>query len=294
MKIAITGSRGTIGTALVAQLEKSGHYVLRIGRSPGGDADIIWDPKAGTIDIDALEQANLDCVIHLAGEGIAEKKWSQNQKHEILESRTKGTELIASTIEELKNKPDLFICASAIGIYGTQGNATLNERSPEGEGFLADVCVQWEKAVQKTAIPTAIIRTGIVLTKSGGVLSKMLFPFKLGIGGRLGDGKQYMSWIAMDDEIGAIIFILENKLFGVYNLTAPNPVTNEEFTKVLGKQLSRPTLLPTPLMPLKIKYGKELVQSLMLDSQRAYPDRLIEKGYKFKFNTLETALGAIV
>lgn len=294
MKIAITGSHGIIGDPLVQALGQVGHEVVRIVRSKGADSDIVWNPKDETIDVQALEDAKVDCIIHLAGEGIAEKKWSVDQKREILESRTKGTALIAKTISELKDKPSFFISASAVGFYGDEGDLKLDETSPAGKGFLAEVCVEWEDASKLADIPTAIVRTGIVLTKTGGVLQKMLLPFKLGIGGRFGDGKQYMSWISLKDEIGAILFILENKLVGTFNLTAPNPVTNEEFTKALGKKLSRPTLLPTPLLPLKLKYGGELVDSLMLASQRVVPNALQKQGFKFKNETLESALDDII
>ena len=274
MKIAITGSQGLIGSELVKRLENNGHEVIRIVRSPRQGKHVIWDPKKGTIDAEALEEAQLDAVIHLAGEGIAEKKWSDDQKREILESRTKGTRLISETISNLKNQPSIFISASAIGFYGSKGDIQVDETSKAGEDFLASIATQWEENTKYAGIPTAIIRTGIVLSNTGGVLQKMLMPFKLGIGGRFGDGKQYMSWISMEDEISAIIFILENKLEGIFNLTAPNPVTNEQFTKALGKKLSRPTILPTPMFPLKLKFGGELVDALMLGSQRVLPKAL--------------------
>ena len=297
MKIAITGSHGIIGTPLVSRLEESGHEVVRIVRSAKNENDIVWDPKSKTIDIEALESANVDVVIHLAGEGIAEKKWTVDQKREILESRTKGTETLVEAISKLKNKPSQFVAASAIGFYGSNADKELDEGSPAGTGFLAEVCVEWEKQSKKATeipIPTAIIRTGIVLDKSGGVLASMLLPFKLGFGGRVGNGEQYMSWISLEDELRAILFIIENKLEGSFNLAGPEPVTNAEFTKTLGERLSRPTILPTPLLPVKLKFGSELIDALLLGSQRVYPRALQKAGFEFKHKTLKEALADVV
>ncbi len=297
MKVAITGSHGFIGSALIAKLKAEGHEVVRIVRSPTSEQHILWNPQTQTIDLAAFNTAQVDAVVHLAGEGIAEKKWSQQQKQQILESRTQGTALLVDALSRLDRKPSIFISSSAIGYYGSRGDTQLNEQSAPGDNFLSHVCVQWEAQAHKAqmaGIPTAIIRTGIVLDKSGGTLSKMLLPFKLGMGGRIGKGTQYMSWISLEDHIRAIVFILDKQLTGTFNLTAPNPVTNTDFTHALGKQVSRPTLLPTPLFPLKLRYGSELVQELLLGSQRVMPHALVDQGFSFKHETLPEALADIV
>ncbi|HMS25675.1 MAG TPA: TIGR01777 family oxidoreductase [Acidimicrobiia bacterium] len=297
MKVAITGSHGFIGSELVAQLKDQGHEIIPIVRTPVDQLHILWDPEHQTIDAAALDSAHIDAVVHLAGEGIADKKWSEQQKRRILESRTQGTALLVDALSQLEHKPSIFISGSAIGYYGSRGDTELDETSSPGDTFLADVCVQWEEQAlkaQDAGIPTAVIRTGIVLDKSGGTLAKMLTPFKLGIGGRIGNGNQYMSWISLEDHIRAITFILDKQLTGAFNLTAPNPVTNKEFTLDLGKRLSRPTLLPTPLLPLKLRYGSELVEALLLGSQRVIPQALLDNGFTFHHETLPDALVDIV
>jgi len=290
MKLAITGSSGFIGSSLVNYLKEQNHEVVRIVRSKPSAGDILWDPENEKIDSLALDEANVDAIIHLAGEGIAEKKWSEAQKQRIRDSRIKGTRLISKTILELENKPSIFISSSAIGYYGSRKDEVLTEESESGDDFLSEVCREWESEAQpvaKDGITTAIIRTGHVLEASGGMLKRLILPFKLGIGGRIGSGEQYMSAIALKDHVRAITYIAENKLAGTFNLTGPNPLTNNEFTKALGKRLSRPTLLPTPLLPLKVIYGKELVDSLLLGSQRVVPQALTEAGFKFEYETIE-------
>jgi len=297
MKVAITGSTGFIGNALTKALIANGDQVIPITRKTISSEHILWDPKAGTIDTDAFNAAKVDAVIHLAGEGIAEKKWTDEQKREILESRTKGTHLISETIGKLDKKPSIFISSSAIGYYGDRADEVLDETSTHGDTFQAQVCIAWEENVEpaiKASIPTAIIRTGMVLDKDGGALKRMVLPFKLGAGGKIGSGNQYMSWISLTDEIRAIQYILENKLEGTFNLTAPAPVTNSEFTKALGKRVSRPTILPTPLLPLKIIYGPELVGELLLGSTRVVPKALQAAGFKFEHETIEEAFLDVV
>jgi len=297
MKVAITGSTGFIGQAVTKALESNGDQVLPITRKSISSDHILWDPKAGTIDFETFNTSKVDAIVHLAGEGIAEKKWTDAQKTEILESRSKGTRLIAKSIARLDQKPSIFISSSAIGFYGNRGDEVLDESSSAGDTFQAQVCIAWEENIEpatKASIPTAIIRTGIVLDKNGGTLKRMLLPFKLGAGGKIGNGKQYMSWISLVDEVRAIQFILENKHEGTFNLTAPQPVTNLQFTKALGKRVSRPTILPTPLLPLKALYGAELVEELLLGSTRVIPKALEEAGFKFEHETIDQAFNSVV
>lgn len=299
MEIAVTGSNGLIGSALITALEADGHAVRRLVRGgTSGPGRVAWDPMAGTIDAAGLE--GVDAVVHMAGEGIGEKKWSPEQKQRILESRTKGTDLIARTIAGLATKPAVLVSASAVGWYGGQrGDEVLTEASaaPEPADFLAGVCAAWEAATapaEAAGIRTVHLRTGIVLTPSGGALGRMITPFKLGLGGRIASGKQWMSWISIDDEVGAIRHaIVTDGLAGPVNATAPEPATNAEFTKTLGSVLHRPTLLPTPLAPLRAVYGRELVQALLVDGQRVLPTALEASGYAFAHRDLATALRAV-
>ena len=299
MEIAVTGSNGLIGSALITALEAEGHGVRRLVRGGAtGPGRVAWDPMAGTIDAAALE--GVDAVVHLAGEGIGEKKWSPEQKRRILESRTAGTGLIARTIAGMAAKPSVFISASAIGWYGGQrGDEVLTETSaaPSPADFLAEVCAAWEAATEPAeaaGVRTVHLRTGIVLTPSGGALGRMITPFKLGLGGRIASGRQWMSWISIDDEVGSIVHALSAEgLSGPVNATAPEPVTNADFTKTLGSVLHRPTLLPTPLAPLRAVYGRELVQALLVDGARVLPTALEASGYRFAHRDLATALRAV-
>jgi uncharacterized protein (TIGR01777 family) len=297
MDVLVSGSTGLIGSALVRALVDGGHRVRRLRRdaATGGD-DVAWDIDGGTIDVRALE--GIDAVVHLAGEGIGEHRWTDAQKHRILESRTKGTALLAGAVAELAKPPEVFVSASAIGYYGNRGDEMLTEDSASGTDFLAGVCREWEAGATPAAaagIRTVWIRTGIVLAAHGGVLERMVRPFKLGVGGRTGSGRQYMSWITLTDEVRAIEAVLGDARFGgPVNLTAPNPVTNAEFAETLGKVLHRPTVLPTPLLPLKLVYGAELVESLLLVSQRVEPAKLVAHGFAFRDPSLEGALRAIL
>lgn len=296
MDVLVTGSHGLIGTALIPRLRADGHRVARLVRGvPEGGDDVRWDPVAGTIDARALE--GIDAVVHLAGAGIGDKKWTPARKRLILESRTQGTSLLARTLAGLDRRPSVLLSGSAVGIYGTRDDELLTEASATGTGFTAEVCTAWEAATapaQEAGIRVAHLRTGIVLSAQGGALGRMLLPFKLGLGGRMGSGSQYMSWIAIDDEVGAIRHLLTADVSGPVNLTAPNPVTNAEFTATLGRVLQRPTKLPTPMLPLKALYGAELVQSLLLDGQRVQPAALEASGYEFALPTLEGALRAVL
>lgn len=263
-------------------------------RGAGHDAgDLRWDPSAGTID----DLSGIDAIVHLAGVGIGEKRWTDAQKRAILESRTVGTRLIAEAAAAASRRPAALVSSSAIGIYGNAGDEKLTEESTPADDFLADVCVQWEAAADPAAaagIRVVHARTGIVLSSQGGALARMLLPFKLGLGGRVGSGKQWMSWISMADEIAALVHLVEGDLSGPVNLTAPNPATNEDFVKALGSVLNRPTLLPTPLAPVKARFGTELVESLLLYSQRVVGVRLLESGFEFRHPLLRSALEAAV
>jgi uncharacterized protein (TIGR01777 family) len=297
MDVAITGASGLIGRALSDSLRSDGHRVLRFQRGGVTTGDIIgWDPEAGRIDAPALE--GLDAVVHLAGEGIGEKKWSDDQKRRILDSRVRGTAVLAAAVASRERKPRVLVSASAMGYYGDRGDEVLTEESAPGKDFLAGVCVAWEAETapaSEAGVRTVLTRTGIVLTAKGGALKSMLLPFKLGIGGRQGSGKQWMSWIALADQVGAIRFAIENDaLRGPANFVAPNPVPNSEFASTLGNVLHRPTILPTPMLPLKVRFGSELVETLLLVSQRVMPAKLETAGYQFAFPALEDALRAAV
>jgi uncharacterized protein len=294
--ICLTGSHGLIGTALIPRLRADGHRVLRLvrGDTEGAD-DVRWDPDAGTIDAAGLE--GVDAVVHLAGAGIGDKKWTPQRKQLVLESRTRGTGLLARTLAGLDRKPSVLVSASAIGYYGNRGDDILTEDEPPGRDFGAQVCVAWEdetKAAADAGIRVVRTRTGLVLAKQGGLLQRLLLPFKLAIGGRLGSGKQYMSWIALDDDLAAIVHVLNDEsISGPVNLTAPNPVRNSEFTESLGRAVHRPTILPTPMFGLKIVYGDELVETL-LGSQRVSSAKLQATGFEFAHPDLDEALDAIL
>lgn len=293
MDIAVTGASGLIGSKLVTALAADGHRPVRLVRrdpAPGEDA-VRWDPAAGTIDAASLE--GIGAVVHLAGEGIAEKRWSAEQKKRILDSRVQGTSLLATTLANLTTPPAVLLSGSAIGFYGDRGDEALTETSGPGDIFLADVCRAWEAATapaEAAGIRVAHLRTGIVLDRNGGALAKTLPLFRLGIGGRLGSGRQWWSWIGIDDEVGAIRFLLDADVAGPVNLTAPNPVTNAEFTKVLGQVLGRPTLLPVPAFGPKLLLGSELAEQLLFTSARVLPDVLTAAGYAFQAPDLEGAL----
>jgi uncharacterized protein (TIGR01777 family) len=296
MDIAVTGSHGFVGSALVPALARVGHRPVRVVRTrPVGDDELGWDPEAGTIDAAGLE--GIGGVVHLAGAGIGDKRWTGARKRLILESRTKGTDLLARTLAGLTRRPSVLVSASAIGYYGNRGDEPLDEQSTPGNDFVAGVCVQWEAATAPAAeagIRVARTRSGAILGRHGGMLPRMLLPFRLGLGGRIASGRQYMSWISIGDEVGAILHALTNDaVAGPVNLTGM-PVTSAEFTQTLGKVVHRPTVIPTPLLPLKAWYGSELVQHLLVEGQRALPKRLEETGYRFAHPTLEEALRAVV
>jgi uncharacterized protein (TIGR01777 family) len=259
--------------------------------APHAPNDIPWDPAAGKISVERL--AGCQAVVNLAGEGIAARRWTKAQKQRILSSRIESTALLARTLAAMNPRPLVWVCASAIGFYGDRGDEQLDEASCAGEGFLPDVCRQWEAATAPAAdagIRVLRLRTGIVLSPAGGALAKMLPPFRMGAGGRLGDGKQYMSWIALDDVVGAIYhLIMHESLAGPVNAVAPHPATNIEFTKTLGRVLHRPTVFPMPAAVARLLFG-EMADALLLSSARVHPARLLESGYAFRYQQLEGAL----
>ena len=295
MKIVISGASGLIGTQLVAKLSSSGHEVVRLVRRSPKSGEIQWNPKSGTLDAAALE--GVDAVIHLSGAGIGDKRWTSGYRKEILDSRTATTALLATTMASLSRKPSVFLSGSAIGIYGARNDEQLTEVSTHGTGFLAEVCEQWEAAAKPAVdagIRTVYLRTGIVLSPKGGALKKLLPLFKLGVGGKFGSGKQWQSWISIDDEIGAIEHLLTANVSGAVNLTAPNPVTNAEFTKVLASVLKRPAIVPVPTFAPKILLGGELADALLFTGQRVIPAALNASGYMFKHTTLESAFRSLL
>jgi uncharacterized protein (TIGR01777 family) len=292
MDVLVTGSHGLLGTALIPRLRARGDRVLRLVRGePEGADDVRWDPPAGTIDTGALE--GIDAVVHLAGAGIGDKKWTPARKQLVLDSRTEPTGLLARTLASLDDKPSVLVSASAIGYYGNRGDELLTEEANPGDDFGAQVCIAWEEATAPAAdagIRVACMRTGLVLDAAGGLLKRLLLPFKLGIGGRLGSGEQYMSWIAIDDELQAILHLVDTPTIeGPVNLTAPDPVTNKEFTGALGHAVHRPTILPAPVFGLKAVYGGELVETL-LGSQRVSSAKLQASGFQFAHPDLDAAL----
>lgn len=292
MKILITGATGLVGRELTSFLTTGGHEVSRLVRGkPSGTNDIRWDPAAQTIDASRLE--GLDGVVHLAGENIAGARWTAAVKERLARSRLDGTRLLCETLAQLQRKPRVLVCASAIGYYGDRGDEVLTESSAAGTGFLPELCQQWEAACEparQAGIRVVNLRIGVVLTPKGGALAKMLLPFRLGAGGVMGNGRQYWSWIAIDDVIGAIDHCLRNDdLAGPVNATAPQPTTNLEFTKTLGAVLHRPTLFPMPAFAVRAAFG-QMGQDLLLASARVEPRRLTETGYRFRCATLRDAL----
>jgi uncharacterized protein (TIGR01777 family) len=293
MQIAITGASGLIGTALSVHLRAEGHDPVPITRS--GSEGIHWDPAEGEIDAAALE--GIDAVVHLAGEGIAEKRWTDEQKRRIVDSRVDGTTLLARTLASLDRPPAVLLSGSAIGYYGDRGDAELVETSGPGDDFLADVVQRWEgatAAASEAGIRVAHLRTGIVLTREGGVLGKVLPLYKLGLGGKLGSGRQYMSWVSMDDEVGIITWLLTADVAGPVNLTGPVPVTNAEFTEAVGAALHRPTFLPVPAFGPKLLLGAELATALLFSSARVLPAAAEAAGYEFRHRTIDAALADIL
>lgn len=291
-RIAITGASGLIGSALVGFLKSEGHTVQRlVRRAPVSPEEIQWDPKTGYVDIEALR--GVDAIIHLAGAGVGDKRWSRKYKAEILNSRLLGTTAIAKAVAEVK--PQVFISASAIGWYGESGNRAVVESDRAGDDFLAAVCREWEGAADLAGsdVRTVKIRTGLVLDPTGGALGKMLPLFRFGLGGKLGSGKQWWSWITLHDLIRAINFLLHNnEISGPVNLTSPNQVTNQEFTAALARAMHRPALFPAPAIALKIALGG--FSSEILGSKKVVPQALTDAGFEWEYPHITTALAELV
>jgi uncharacterized protein (TIGR01777 family) len=297
MKILISGSSGLIGSAAATALKSDGHNVVHLVRpgKPLNPGDVQWDPMRATVDVAALE--GVEVVIHLSGAGIADGRWTEERKQLLRSSRIDTTRVLVDSLSRLKQKPRVLIVASAIGYYGNRGDEILTESSTTGTDFLALVCRDWEAEASRAAargIRTVMLRTGVVLSGKGGALPKMLTPFKLGVGGRLGSGQQWMSWIAIEDVVGIIRNAIANEqVSGPVNVVAPNPVRNAEFTRLLAAMLHRPAIFPAPAFVLRLAMG-EMADAVLLSSDRVKPERMLAAGYKFRFEILEPALRAAV
>jgi uncharacterized protein len=293
MNLLVTGSTGLVGSALVPFLTDGGHTVTQLVRSPSrhGDRTARWDPARDQIDTPGLE--GQDAVVHLAGENIASGRWTAAKKARIKDSRVNGTRLLCEALARLSRPPPSLLCASAIGYYGSRGDEVLTEESSSGSGFLPEVCREWEAAAAPAVgkgMRVVFLRTGVILSSRGGALAKMLTPFRLGAGGRIGSGRQYMSWIALDDVVGAIHHtLLTESLRGPVNVVTPRPVTNLDFTRTLGRVLRRPTIAPLPGFMARLLLG-EMADELLLSSSRVEPTRLLATHYPFRFPDLEGAL----
>lgn len=297
MDVAVTGASGLIGTSLVTALRRAGHQPMCLVRRAATGADeITWDPVAGTMDTASLE--GIDAVVHLAGAGIGDHRWTDAYKRELVESRTLGTALVARSLAGLTNPPRVLLSGSAIGIYGPRGDEELTETSELGTGFLADLCRSWEAATAPASdagLRVAHLRTGVVLAASGGALRKQLPLFKFGLGGKLGTGRQWRSWISLDDAVGAIVHLLSATISGPVNVTAPNPVTEAEFAKTLAGVLHRPSFLPIPSFGPKLLLGAELAENLLFTGQRVLPAVLsADTALAFRHPTLEEALRSLL
>jgi len=297
MDLLVTGSTGLIGSALVPYLTGKGHCVTRMIRATpwAGANEIRWDPVSGMLN--AAEVEGFDAVVHLAGENIAGGRWTAGVKRRIRDSRVQGTRLLAGSLAHLHQPPKTFICASAIGYYGDRGEEVLREESAPGRGFLADVCREWEEAARPAAekgIRVVYVRIGVVLSTAGGALAKMLLPFRFGVGGKIGSGAQYWSWITLDDLVRIINFSLQDETCsGPVNAVTPHPVTNLEFTRTLGRVLARPTIFPLPAFVARMALG-EMANDLLLASARVEPAKLLASGYEFLDPVLEPALRRVL
>lgn len=292
LRIGVTGAGGLLGAALVPVLRGGGHDVVRIGRGP--DADVRWNPAAGQLDLAAC--AGIDAFVHLAGANVGQR-WTPAHRREILDSRVAGTALIARTAAALFPRPRVLVSASAVGIYGDAGDVLCDESTPAGRDYLAEVCRAWESSAgdaRAAGIRTVHLRFGVILSRRGGALGKLLPVFRLGAGGRAGTGRQWMSWLSVEDAAEIVRFAIEHgDLSGPVNATAPSPVTNAEFTATLARVVHRPALFPVPALALNLVFG-EMAGATLLASQRVLPRRLLAAGYEFRHATLESALRAAV
>jgi uncharacterized protein (TIGR01777 family) len=295
MNILITGSSGLIGTALKKSLAAAGHSVFPLVRKNLPGEPFYWSPAEKIIHLD--DSIKIDAVINLAGVNIADKRWNQQRKMQILNSRENATQLLSNALAHLTDKPKVFISASAIGFYGDTGEKSVDENSPAGSGFLAEVAIRWEQATlpaEQAGIRTVHIRTGVVLSTHGGILKQMMLPFSLGLGGIVGNGKQYLSCVSINELTGMMQFILDNEsISGAVNLVSRKPVRNIEFTRALGKALHRPTIFPLPAAIARIMFG-EMADALLLSSTRVYPARLEQAGYPFLDDDLEKTLKSLL
>jgi uncharacterized protein (TIGR01777 family) len=291
-RIAITGATGLIGRALTASLSGDGHEVVRVVRGPASGTDVAWDPAADRIDAAGLE--GLDAVVHLAGEPIGAARWSDEVRRRIMASRTRGTDLLARTLAGLERRPAVLVSSSAVGVYGDRGAEELTEESSVGDDFLAQVCIAWEAAAdpaRAAGIRVVHPRTGVVIAKDGPLIDKVELPFRLGVGGRVGSGRQWVPWISLHDEVAALRFLIDRPLSGAVNLVGPTPADNRELTRALGRVLRRPTLFPIPPLAIRALYG-EMGVTLATVSQRVLPRRLLDAGFSFRHTTILAALSA--
>lgn len=293
MRVAVTGASGLIGSALVEDLRRDGHEVLRLVRRPAGAADeITWDPKAGSVDLDRL--AGVDAVVHLAGAGVGDRRWTAAYKREIRESRVLGTGTIARAVAALDPRPRVLVSASAIGFYGDTGDRAVDETAPKGRGFLADVVEDWERAAdpaREAGIRVAHPRSGLVVARRGGAFGRIRLIFSTGLGGRLGTGRQWWSFITLDDEVRALRWLIDSELAGPVNLTAPEPATNAQVSKAIGRVLHRPAVLPVPAVAIRLVLGE--FASEVLGSARVLPARLTAEGFAFRHPDVDAAVSVL-
>ena len=290
MRIAVSGASGLIGSALVPALEAAGHEVVRlVRRDARAPSEVAWDPAAGTIDVAGL--GGVEAAVNLSGANL-NRRWTAARKREIRDSRVSSTSLLARTFAELEPRPTVFLSTGGCGIYGDRGDEILTEESELGTGFLADVGREWEAAAEPAraaGLRVVSFRQGMVLTRHGGALRQMLLPFKLGVGGRVASGRQWWSWVSLDDLVAAYLFVLQGDLAGPVNLASPNPATSAAFAKALGRALHRPTLLPTPAFTIKVLFG-ERGEAVVLEGQRTLPARLLAAGFTFGHAEIDAAL----
>ncbi|CAN5485135.1 MAG: TIGR01777 family oxidoreductase [Actinomycetota bacterium] len=296
MRILMSGASGFIGSALRRALQQKGNEVSALTRSASADSRAVrWDPAAGELDPDSVE--GFDAVVHLAGEGIGDRRWNEVHKRRVRDSRIQGTSLLSRTLSELDRPPQVLLSASAMGYYGDRGDEPLSESAPAGDGFLAGVVQAWEEATgpaSDAGIRVVTTRSSLVLDPNGGVLKRQLIPFRLGVGGRLGAGRQWWSWITLEDEVRAMQHLLEADVSGAVNLSSPSPITNAEFTDILGRVLSRPTFCSVPRVALEVVLGKDMATEMLFFSQRLVPSKLEGSGFVFRQPELEPALMTVL